>query len=302
MLRGIDRAAFAVAFADRLRHAGVPAGLTDVEDFARALAASPPVAMSTLYWTARISLVRQRAHLAAFDRVFAAVFADAPPLPLTRSAAPPGRRDEVHVPVPADTDDAGPGGGLPWATLPPAVAEAREAETALRLPERRPGALAVLADGRSRSSTARRSRCSATPCARPSPAGRPGAPGGKPRPGRTAGRSAADDRPGPPYRVGTRGARPRRPVRRPRRVVHALRRQRVDAAQATAYLHLMRAFAVVADAEVFAFATTLTRLTAVLRHTSAAAAVAHDQRGRDRPVRRHPDRHEPACPARVAPR
>ncbi|MEU4219660.1 VWA domain-containing protein [Actinoplanes sp. NPDC026623] len=36
----------------------------------------------------------------------------------------------------------------------------------------------------------------------------------------------------------------------------------------------MRAFAAVADAEVFAFATTLTRLTVVLRHASAAAAVA----------------------------
>jgi uncharacterized protein with von Willebrand factor type A (vWA) domain len=45
-------------------------------------------------------------------------------------------------------------------------------------------------------------------------------------------------------------------------------------AQAAAYLHLMRAFAAVTDAEVFAFATTLTRLTVVLRHTSAAAAVA----------------------------
>jgi uncharacterized protein with von Willebrand factor type A (vWA) domain len=36
-------------------------------------------------------------------------------------------------------------------------------------------------------------------------------------------------------------------------------------AQATAYLHLMRAFAVRSDAEVFAFATRLTRLTPVLR-------------------------------------
>jgi uncharacterized protein with von Willebrand factor type A (vWA) domain len=45
-------------------------------------------------------------------------------------------------------------------------------------------------------------------------------------------------------------------------------------AQATAYLHLMRAFTVIADAEVFAFATTLTRLTVALRHTSAAEAVA----------------------------
>jgi uncharacterized protein with von Willebrand factor type A (vWA) domain len=45
-------------------------------------------------------------------------------------------------------------------------------------------------------------------------------------------------------------------------------------AQATAYLHLMRAFTLVADAEVFAFATALTRLTPTLRHASAAEAIA----------------------------
>ncbi|MGC5022677.1 vWA domain-containing protein [Micromonospora sp. DT47] len=275
MLRGVDRAAFAVAFADRLRHAGVPAGLTNVDDFVRALAASPPVSMSTLYWTARISLVRRRAHLAAFDRVFAAVFADAPPLPLTRSAAP-GRRDEVHVPVPADTDDAGPGGGLPWATLPPAVAEARESDAALRLPERRPGALAVLADrpfeeldaaqvallgDALRAAVAgwptRRTRRQAV-----GPAGRRVAL----RPTIARARRTAWE----PVEVVRE-----RPVRRPRRVVLLCDVSESMRAQATAYLHLMRAFAVIADAEVFAFATTLTRLTVALRHTSAAAAVAH---------------------------
>jgi len=44
-------------------------------------------------------------------------------------------------------------------------------------------------------------------------------------------------------------------------------------AQATAYLHLMRAFALRSDAEVFAFATRLTRLTPVLAHHSAEDAI-----------------------------
>jgi uncharacterized protein with von Willebrand factor type A (vWA) domain len=44
-------------------------------------------------------------------------------------------------------------------------------------------------------------------------------------------------------------------------------------AQAVAYLHLMRALALGADAELFAFATTLTRLTPVLAHRSAEVAV-----------------------------
>lgn len=44
-------------------------------------------------------------------------------------------------------------------------------------------------------------------------------------------------------------------------------------AQAAAYLQLMRAFTTVADAEVFAFATRLTRLTVPLRHTSPREAI-----------------------------
>jgi hypothetical protein len=65
-----------------------------------------------------------------------------------------------------------------------------------------------------------------------------------------------------------------RPVRRPRRVVLLCDVSESMRAQATAYLHLMRAFTVVAEAEVFAFATTLTRLTPALRHTSARQAIA----------------------------
>ena len=42
MLRGVDRAAFAVALTARLRAHGVPVGLTGVEDLTRALVAIPP--------------------------------------------------------------------------------------------------------------------------------------------------------------------------------------------------------------------------------------------------------------------
>ncbi|MET8348672.1 MULTISPECIES: VWA domain-containing protein [unclassified Micromonospora] len=276
LLRGIDRAAFAVAFAGRLRHAGVPAGLTDIDDFVRALDASPPDSMSTLYWTARISLVRRHADLAAFDSVFAAVFADAPPLPPpNRSATPAGDRDDVHVPVPTGAADDGPGGGLPWATLPPAVAESAECDTALRLPERRPSALAGLADRPfdeldaaqvTQLGDALRAAVDGWPTRRArrhavSPTGRRIAL----RPTITRARRTGWE----PVQVVRE-----RPVRRPRRVVLLCDVSESMRAQATAYLHLMRAFAVVAEAETFAFATTLTRLTVVLRHTSAAEAVA----------------------------
>jgi uncharacterized protein with von Willebrand factor type A (vWA) domain len=64
-----------------------------------------------------------------------------------------------------------------------------------------------------------------------------------------------------------------RPVDKPRRVVMICDVSQSMQAQATAYLHLMRAVANVSDAEVFAFATTLTRLTTVLTHRSAEVAI-----------------------------
>ena len=276
LLRGTDRAAFAVALTARLRAAGVPAGLTDTGDLVRALDVSPPTSLEALYWTARIALVRRRADLAVFDRVFAAVFAEAPPLPLTRSAAPAARRDDVHVPVPAAADDATGGGGLPWATLPPAVAAADEPGDARpRLPELRPSALAAFAARPFEELDAAQTRqlgdalltaLTRWPVRRTRrhtvhPTGRRVAL--RPtiaRARRTAWEPVAIVR--------------ERPVRRPRRVVLLCDVSESMRAQAAAYLHLMRAFATVADAEVFAFATTLTRLTPVLRHTSAQEAVA----------------------------
>ena len=278
LLRGVDRAAFAVAFVTRLRRAGVPAGLTDVDDFVRALAVSPPVSRTALYWTARIALVRRHADLAAFDRVFAAVFADAPPLPLTRSAAPAGRDDDTHVRLNADAGDTGPGGGLPWATLPPAVQQddpEAENDSALRLPERRPSVLAALADRPFEDLDARQVEQLGA-ALRATIAGWPT---------RRTRRHAVDPA---GHRIALRPtiARARRTawepvevvrekqVRQPRRVVLLCDVSASMRPQAAAYLQLMRAFAVVADAEVFAFATTLTRLTPALRHASAAVAVA----------------------------
>ncbi|MBU2668323.1 VWA domain-containing protein [Actinoplanes bogorensis] len=276
LLRGTDRAALAVAFVDRLRHAGVPTGLTETGDFVHALEAGPMLTLDTLYWTARISLVRRQPDLAPFDKVFAAVFADAPPLPFIREAiAPAARRDDdVQVPVPADTDEVTDGGGLPWATLPPAV-EASETNDGLAIPDRRPSALAVLAElpfddldptqtellGEALRATlthwpTRRTRRHAA-----NPSGR-----------RIALRPTL-------ARARRTGWEPVELVRekaldRPRRAVLLCDVSESMRAQATAYLHLMRAFTLVADAEVFAFATTLTRLTPALRHASAAQAVA----------------------------
>ncbi|MFI5891424.1 VWA domain-containing protein [Actinoplanes sp. NPDC051513] len=275
-MRGVDRAAFAVAFVAKLRGAGVAAGLTEVDDLVRALAAGPLDSRDALYWTTRIAVLRRHADLAAFDRVFAAVFDDAPPLALTRDAETARRPDEVHVPVAGAADSAASGGGLPWATLPPAVAvDESGIESGMRLPELRPSALAALAerpfeelDGRQTGQLAEALRDALSRW-----------------PTRRTRRHAADPS---GRRVALRPtiARARRtawepvvvvrerPVRRPRRVVMLCDVSESMRAQATAYLHLMRAFATVCEAEVFAFATTLTRLTPALRQSSAKEAIA----------------------------
>ncbi len=275
LLRGTDRAALAVALVDRLRHAGLPTGLTETGDLVHALEVSPPLSVDALYWTARVALVRRQPDIATFDEVFAAVFDDAPPLPLTRAAHPPAaRRDDVHVPVPAGADDVADGGGLPWATLPPVVAPADSADDAPHTPDRRPSALAALAElpfedldpaqtellGEALRATLTRWPTRRTRRHTADPSGR-----------RVALRPTV-------ARARRTGWEPatlvrERPVRRPRRAVLLCDVSESMRAQATAYLHLMRAFTLVADAEVFAFATTLTRLTPALRHSNATEAI-----------------------------
>ena len=146
LLRGVDRAAFAVAFVARLRRAGQGAGITETDDLVRALEASPPINRDALYWTARVALVRRQADLVTFERVFASVFDEVVSLPLNRSAGSSGGKDEVNVPVPGAGGESADGGGLPWATLPPVVDAGEPGDDGPLLPELRPSALGALAD------------------------------------------------------------------------------------------------------------------------------------------------------------
>jgi uncharacterized protein with von Willebrand factor type A (vWA) domain len=269
VLRGVDRAAFAVGLGGRLRRAGVPVGLTDVDDFVRALVVCPPRSRDQLYWSARVSLVRRQADLAAFERVFRGVFDDDVIVAPRRGAGPRGD-SFVSLPASAGSPDRG---GLPWATLPPVVGDAEEAGAERSVPERRPSGLAALADRPFEELDAaqvallgERLRAADWP-ARRTRRSRIGASGRRIalRPTLTRARRTGWE---PVALVRSR------PIRRPRRVVLLCDVSQSMQAQAAAYLHLMRAFATVTDAEVFAFATTLTRLTVVLRHTSAVAAVA----------------------------
>jgi uncharacterized protein with von Willebrand factor type A (vWA) domain len=278
LLRGVDRAAFAVAFAARLRARGIPVGFTPVEDFARALCAVPPDSRNGLYWTARISLVRDHPDLAAFDAVFAAVFEDAVLEldPNTRRRGPTGPHGQEDLPGsgPAGESPAEQQHGLPWATLPQVVRDAEDAGSARAVPQRLPSDLVGLVDvpfellgpeetallgkwleSAVRSWPTRRSRRVA--------------------PGRGGGRIALRETLARSRRTGWEPMEPVRvtPVDKPRRVVMLCDVSQSMQAQAVAYLHLMRALALTADAEVFAFATSLTRLTPVLAHRSAEVAI-----------------------------
>ncbi len=281
LLRGIDRAAFAVAFAARLRRAGLPTGITETGDLVSALEASPPTSRTALYWTARIALVRRHADLAIFERVFATVFDDSPPLPLSRSAVPPKPRDDsVHVAVPGTGDEStAPGQGLPWATLPSVVGAEDDADdTGVDLPELRPSALAALA-GQPFEELDEAQTAALGEALREALTHWPRRRGRRHRPDPTGRRVALRPTVARARRTGWEAITVirERPVPRPRRVVMLCDVSESMRAQAAAYLQLMRAFTTVADAEVFAFATRLTRLTVPLRHTSPREAI--DQAG-----------------------
>ncbi|MEV6841960.1 VWA domain-containing protein [Actinoplanes sp. NPDC051411] len=275
IFRGVDRAAFAVSFAGKLRNAGLAAGLTETGDLVGALEVCTLDSPEAVYWALRVATVRRQPDLAVFDRVFAAVFTDVPQLALNRGTEPPGnRRDDVHVPVKADTERAADGGGLPWATLPTPVAAAVGPAEGPSVPLLRPSALAALAERPfedldaaqiEQLGAALRDELTRWPTRRT-----------RRHETNSAGRRLA-------LRATVALSRRtawepveivrQRPIRRPRRVVLLCDVSASMQAQAAAYLHLMRAFTTVADAEAFAFATGLTRLTPALRQTSPRQAI-----------------------------
>ncbi len=278
VLRGVDRAAFAVSLGARLRAAGVALDLTAVGDLIRSLESGTPGDRDELYWLTRITLVRRHADLAAFDAVFAAVFADAvlPMDPNARRRPRVGAADDVHVGVPGAPDAAvEQGGGLPWATLPavtgPAEAGGESVTVPLRLPSDRAGLPDAPFDDLDRRELDLLGRWLSAQWRR--------------RPTRRSRRTAIDPA---GHRIALRPtiSRARRtgfepvhlvtssPLRRPRRVVMLCDVSRSMQATATAYLHLMRALVVGWDAEVFAFATGLTRVTPALARSRPTEAIA----------------------------
>jgi uncharacterized protein len=280
LLRGVDRAAFATAFSVRLRQHGVPVGLTGIEDFTRALVASPPDSMSRLYWSARVALVRQRSELAAFDEVFEAVFAQAtfsidPHARGGQATSPRGQDALVSMPngSASPTDPMDPD-GLPWATLPPVVSTSEDSDSDTSVPELLPSELRGLADLPFEALSEREMELlgrwlEVALRTWPTRRSRRRAPASRGRQLALRATIAASRRTGwePIELVRVR------PVTKPRKVVMLCDVSASMQPQIAAYFHLMRALTVVAGGESFAFATSLTRLTSVLRNKSTALAI-----------------------------
>jgi uncharacterized protein with von Willebrand factor type A (vWA) domain len=278
LIGGVDLAAFVTAFGQRLRASGVPVSLTALEAFSDALAAGHPARVTQLYWLARVTLVRRQQDLAAFDRVFTAVFEDAglaiDPHARRTGSETSGRDDDAWHSVGGTAGGEVAGGDLPWHTLPRTVA-GEEHEGGRALPELLPSAVARVADtpldeldpdelrllGRWLEESAyrwpvRRSRRTQVRTS-----------GGKVALRATI---AASRRTGwEPMRL-----QYYRPVQRPLTITLVTDVSQSMQSHSTAYLHLMRAFARTRRAETFAFSTALTRLTPALVHRSAEEAVA----------------------------
>ena len=281
LLRGVDLAAFAVALVHRLRTGGVTVSAVGSGRLVEAMHVLVPVVRSQLYWAARLSLVSRADDLPAFDAVFAAVCADAvvglDPPSLKRNTTSPVAPAPSMAPAGSGQD----GEGLPWTTRPTsvaaAIAEPDDFRSLSALPDLMPSWMAVRADepferfdsdelrriGAWLESAEARWPQRRTLRRRRHPAGRRVDLRETIRASRTTGWE--------PLRVARTRARLRR-----RRVVLVCDVSGSMQPYAAVYLHLMRAAAMHRRSrpEVFAFATTLTRLTAVLSHRSAEVSLA----------------------------
>ncbi len=279
LLAGVDRAGFAVGFGVRLRRAGVAVGFVGIEAFTRALAACPPDSLAELYWLGRITLVHRFEELPIYDEVFQAVFSrftsSLDPIARRPSGLGQTREDDAYASLAARGGSEEVGQGLPWASLPaPVDTRESEDEGAVFLPERRASHLEAIADLPFESLSAAHLDLLDETLAT--------ALGSWPtRRSRRVNRHHAG------HRVALRPtlARARRsgfepvalvrtrPLEKPRRVVIVCDVSQSMQQQAAAYFHLMRALARATEAEVFVFATRLTRLTHVLAGASAELAM-----------------------------
>jgi uncharacterized protein len=282
LLRGVDLAAFAAALVGRLRSAGVLVSGSGQATFVQALRQLVPHTSSALYWAARITLVNRMEDLAAFDAVFWSAFGYTDDATRPESLALPGPRTPAAGVLHRDGSPSSArrhqAEGLPWATR--GATEQAGVADSVQLPDVLPSRIAALADepfdqfdpddlrllGSWLEATVARWPRRRSLRLEPSPHGKRIDLRATINASRSTGWEA----------VLLARTRPRC---RPRRVVLVCDVSRSMQPYAAIYLHLMRALmsGVARQArihpEVFAFSTSLTRLTAVLSHRSAEMAL-----------------------------
>ena len=286
LFAGVDRALFAATFADRLRRAGVDVTFSALERCTTALDVVGPT-LADLYWVCRLSFVSRHSQLDRFDAVFAAVFdTEAGTLRAERRGQEPppsNRDDEQLVPLRRQlADESTTSGGLPWATLPSVSFDEssnepdEDLDDDVAIPELRPSAVesdmqrpfdllddtelervGALIESAVTQWPQRRSR--------------------RRKPTRSTGPIAM--RRSLRRSMHTGGdlmtLLHSTPQRQPRNVVVLLDVSGSMEHYARAYLHLTRPLALQHRAEVFAFATTLSRITPAVRLRSPAEAIDH---------------------------
>ncbi|MEE2056645.1 vWA domain-containing protein [Rhodococcus artemisiae] len=278
LLPGIDRAAFAVALADRLRRSGIAVTLDGAATLTRALRIRPPRTRSQLYWAARLTLVDRRDNLEKFDAVFSAVF-DHGAVPMDPHARRAGLDDGGQDRPSTDASNVGrrrpeAGGDVPWVTrsVTGALGD-RAPEDNSRRGERLPSVFEAVADQRfSDLDPARLAEIASwlehAAVTWPTRVSRRRESHHSGRLDLRASIAASRHTGYEPVRlVHTR------PARRRRQLVLFCDVSRSMRAYADIYLHLMRAVVRAGDAEVFAFSTTATRLTPTLKNRSVEQVI-----------------------------
>ena len=285
LFHGVDRALFVSAFVEKLRIAGLTVSIGSSERAAQSLEQVGPIGVSDLYWVFRIALTRRREDFDTFDRVFSAVF----DFELNRTVRQTPNRNDIAADVPGRDDDRlrsirspdrggdGEEPSVPWATRPSLQVSSETdddpSDDDLFLPELLPSALDHVADtpfdlldeaelerlGQELESAAHRWPTRRSRRTRSAAHGRPDL--------RRSLRAALRTGGEPVVLHGRRSRRRTRPLLLLVDVSGSME------GHVRPYLHITRALACDGQAEVFAFATELTRLTPALRCRSAAEAM-----------------------------
>ncbi|MDT5349681.1 MAG: uncharacterized protein QOH91_2968 [Mycobacterium sp.] len=283
LFRGVDLAAFAAAVVARLRGAGVSVSASGQGNFVQAFRLLAPRTTPELYWAARLTLVNRMEDLGAFDAVLREVFGSIQSgdtrspesvLPISGPKAPAAPAAAIVQPVPGQSNAAAQ--EVPWVTRTVSAPDGG-ADAGALLPDLLPSRIAALADesfDKFDSADLRLLGCWLEASVQDWPRRRSlrfeSSPHGK-RIDLRATMNAS-------RRTGweTMTLARTKPSSRPRRIVLVCDVSRSMHPYAAIYLHLMRA-AVLRQAgirpEVFAFSTSLTRLTAVLSHRSPEVAL-----------------------------